>query len=385
MAARSISSVRRSWNVSTVWRLSIGSSAQSFRGHTLDECLQLSSELAFVYNNHHFMHILSFLSVQTKARICPKGWDGMQAPTGEAVRAETGIEWRTLSLILSCWLAYGLLTYFWQSLGWVVIAPAGGFVLCLYGSLQHEVVHGHPTRSCLINELLVSLPIGLLFPFRRYKVMHTIHHDNDHLTDPARDPESSYLEPQTWDGLTAPLKWLYKINNSLLGRLLLGPAITAVRFLSSEVQLIVKGDASVARVWVAHLAGLAVVWAWVVGVCGMVWWQYALGIAYWGLSLTLLRSFAEHRAHNNTGCRTIIVESNPVMSLMFLNNNLHMAHHERPSIAWYRLPSYYRENKDRLLHENCGYLIKGYHRLFADFAFKPKEPVAHPLPGSLEH
>ncbi|MGI9462918.1 MAG: fatty acid desaturase, partial [Aestuariivirgaceae bacterium] len=283
-------------------------------------------------------------------------------------------------LVVLCWLAYGLLTYFWQSLGWLFLVPAGGFVLCLYGSLQHEAVHGHPTRYSLINEALVSLPIGVLFPYRRYKILHTIHHNNDHLTDPTRDPESSYLEPQIWDGLPLPIRWLYTLNNTLLGRLLIGPAITAVRFLSAEVRSIMKGDIKIAAVWTVHLIGLALVWTWVVGVCGMPAWQYLMGMAYWGLSFTLLRSFAEHRAHDRTSGRTIVVESNPLVSLMFLNNNLHMAHHERPGLAWYLLPSYYRENKDRLLHDNCGYLIKGYRRLFADFALTPKEPVAHPLP-----
>ena len=309
----------------------------------------------------------------------------MQAQAGETFVSEERVEWQTLSLIILCWLAYGLLTYFWQAVGWIILVPAGGFVLCLYGSLQHEAVHGHPTRSALINELLISLPIGVLFPYRRYRAMHTIHHNNDHLTDPMLDPESNYLAPHAWDGLRAPKKWLYQANNTLLGRMLLGPTITTVRFLAAEVRLIASGDLGVAGIWTMHFAGLIVVWAWIVGVCGMPAWQYVLGIAYWGLSFTLLRSFAEHRSHESTGCRTIIVESNPLISLMFLNNNLHMAHHERPGLAWYRLPSYYREHKDRLLRDNCGYLIRGYRRLFADFALKPKEPVAHPLPGSLKH
>ncbi|NNE24073.1 MAG: fatty acid desaturase [Rhizobiales bacterium] len=308
----------------------------------------------------------------------------MQADVGEAVRSKTGIEWRTMLLVMLCWLAYGLLTYFWQDLGWLIVAPAGSYILCFYGSLQHEAVHGHPTRSNLVNEALVALPIGILFPYRRYRTMHITHHNNDHLTDPARDPESSYLEPRMCAGLPAPLRLLYTLNNSLLGRLVLGPAITAVRFLAQEIRLIAGGNFTVVRIWAAHIIGLMLVWAWVSGVCGMPFWQYIMGIAYWGLSLTLLRSFAEHRAHANTGCRTIIVESNPVISLMFLNNNLHMAHHEEPGIAWYRLPSYYRANKDRLLHENCGYLIKGYRQMFRDFALTPKEPLAHPLPESLE-
>ena len=69
---------------------------------------------------------------------------------------------------------------------------------------------------------------------------------------------------------------------------------------------------------------------------------------------------------------------------MFLNNNLHMAHHEKPGLAWYRLPAYYRQHKTRLIRDNCGYLINGYGQLLRQFGLKPKEPVAHPLPGSLK-
>jgi fatty acid desaturase len=309
----------------------------------------------------------------------------MQTTTGDALRSTAGVEWQTLLLALVCWMAFGLLTYFWRELGWLVLVPAGSYILCLIGSLQHEAVHGHPTRSAVVNEALVWLPVGLVFPFRRYKTLHLIHHNNDHLTDPQRDPESYYMEPEAWTGLPRPMQWLFTVNNTLLGRLLIGPGLTTVAFLAGEMRQILRGNRDIAMIWAAHLAGIALVWLWVSMICGMPFWQYVLAIAYGGLSLTLLRSFAEHRAHEHTGCRTIIVESNPVISLMFLNNNLHMAHHEKPALAWYRLPAYYRQHKERLIRDNCGYLINGYGWLFRKFAIKPKEAVAHPLPGSLKH
>ena len=308
----------------------------------------------------------------------------MQNGLGKALDSRLAVEWQTVLLVVLCWAAYGLLTYFWRELGWWMVAPLGGYVLCLYGSLQHEAVHAHPTRSALLNEALVHLPIGLLFPFRRYKAMHLTHHNNDHLTDPVLDPESYYMEPEDYDGQPLVLKWLYAVNNSLLGRLIIGPTLTTICFLSSEVRLIAGGDRRIAVIWLVHLVGVGVVWLWVSGVCGMPFWQYLIGMAYWGLSFTLLRSFAEHRAHEQASCRTIVVETNPVIALMFLNNNLHMAHHERPGLAWYALPSFYRENRDRLLHDNCGYLIKGYRQLLRDFAVRPKEAVPHPLPDSLK-
>ena len=293
-------------------------------------------------------------------------------------------EWPTLLVIVLCWLTYGLLTWFWQDLGWWIVTPAGAYVLCLYGSLQHEVVHGHPTRSALVNETLVHLPIGLMFPFRRYKATHQAHHDTDHLTYPGEDPESNYLDPQACNRMCLARKWMLTANNSLIGRLTIGPAITVAVFLISEVKLILGGDRQVGLVWLVHGLGIAAVWCWVGLVCGMPFWLYVAGIAYWGLSLTLLRSYAEHRAHDEASCRTIIVETNPLISLMFLNNNLHMAHHEKPGLAWYRLPAYYRQNKQRLIRDNCGYLMNGYGELLRRFGLKPKEPLAHPLPHSLK-
>jgi fatty acid desaturase len=288
-------------------------------------------------------------------------------------------------LIAAVWSAYGLVTFFWRELGWFLAAPLGAYVICMIGSLQHEAVHGHPTRSARVNEALVWLPVGLLYPYRRYKAMHLKHHNNDHLTDPDFDPESYYLDPQAWADTPAPLRAIYTVNNTFAGRMIIGPVMAAVHFLKDEIAAMGAGNREIADVWLAHCAGLVLVWLWITQVCGMAFWQYVLGMAYWGLSLTLMRSFAEHRAHDRVNCRTIIVEANPVISLMLLNNNLHMAHHAQPNMAWYKLPGYYRANRERLLADNCGYLIKGYWRIIASYGLRPKEPVPHPLPGSLKH
>ena len=59
-------------------------------------------------------------------------------------------------------------------------------------SLQHETIHGHPTPFHGLNELLVSLPLGAVFPFRRYRDLHLKHHNDMNLTDPYEDPESYF-------------------------------------------------------------------------------------------------------------------------------------------------------------------------------------------------
>lgn len=298
---------------------------------------------------------------------------------GRAVRLR--VEWRTLGLTAGHWVAFGLLLFHWRELGWIMVAPLGAYLVCLNGSLQHEALHGHPTGSRAFNELLIFPPLSLWFPYRRYRALHLKHHDNDHLTEPGLDPESYYMDPQAWAGMPWWLRLLYTANNAMLGRFILGPAIATARVVAEEAGRMADGDREVMVAWALHGIGIVLVWLWVSVICGMPFWQYLLFIAYWGNSLTMMRSYAEHRAHEQAGCRTILVETNPVVGLMYLNNNLHMAHHEKPGIPWYELPAYYRANKERLIKENCGYLMRGYGELARRWALKPKEPVVHPLPG----
>ncbi len=289
------------------------------------------------------------------------------------------VEWPTVVLIA---LAYGLLAllmWFYQSLPWWVVVPVAAYLVALHGSLQHEALHGHPTRNRLVNELLVAASPSLWFPYRRYRKLHLTHHNDEHLTDPQLDPESYYLLPDHWVRLPAPMKQLYMINNTLAGRMIFGPIIAAVRFWSSEIVAIVKGDREILRAWLLHIPAAAITLVYALWVCGIPFWQYALLFVYPGIALMLVRSFCEHQAAENEGERTIIVEASPFWSLLFLNNNLHVAHHTRPRLPWYELPAYYRAERDVLVAKNNGYRMNGYSEIFRRYFLKPKEPVAHPL------
>jgi fatty acid desaturase len=138
------------------------------------------------------------------------------------------------------------------------------------------------------------------------------------------------------------------------------------------------GDMKVAKAWLNFaLASSVVVW-FVVWVAGMPFWQYVLFMAYPGVSLSLVRSFCEHQAADEVDHRTIIVEASLFWSLMFLFNNLHVAHHSRPTLAWYKLPAYYHAQKKQLLALNNGYTMRGYGEIFWRYFFKAKEPVEYP-------
>lgn len=289
-----------------------------------------------------------------------------------------GIEWPTVLLIAAVYLVVGSLTWFHGSLPWWIILPAGAYATALFGSLQHEVLHGHPTRNRLVNELMVFPTIHFWLPYGRYRKTHLIHHNDSNLTDPSLDPESYYLLPDRWAEMPGIKRTLYTFNNTLFGRMAIGPAVSVIRFWTAEFVDIAKGDMDKARDWALFAVSAALSLWYIVGVAGMPFWQYVVLIAYPGVSLALVRSFCEHRAAEDFQHRTIIVEASPFWSLLFLYNNLHVAHHSRPALAWYRIPAYYRAEKANFLARNGGYTMKGYGEIFARYLFSAKEPVPYP-------
>ncbi len=295
--------------------------------------------------------------------------------TGRTFR---GVEWPTAGVIVLTYAILGTLVWFHAVLPWWIILAIGSYFTALHVSLQHEVLHGHPTCSRSLNEALVFVTPHFWIPFVRYRQTHLSHHNDAHLTDPSLDPESYYLLPESWAAMPGLKRRLYAANNTLAVRMLLGPAISVARFWSAEFTDMARGDLGKARAWALHGISSAITIFFVAWVCAMPLWQYVLLIAYPGISLSLVRSFCEHQAAEDVGERTIIVEASPFWSLLFLYNNLHVAHHSRPSLAWYKIPAYYRAERERLLAKNHGYTMNGYGEIFRRYLFKPKEPVAYP-------
>ena len=287
------------------------------------------------------------------------------------------IEWPTLGLILIVYTALGALVWFHANLPWFVILPVGVYLACLQGSLQHEALHGHPTRSRVLNEMLVFISPQLWLPFGRYRDLHLQHHNDMNLTCPVRDPESYYLLPDTWSTMPGWRKQLNQFNNTLFGRMLVGPAISVVQFWGDEFRSMGQGRREGLVCWLSFTVSSLLVLAFVAW-CQMPIWQYLLLIAYPSVSLALVRSYCEHQAAEDIGHRTILVEASPFWALLFLNNNLHIAHHERPGLAWYQLPTFYAAERERLLGRNGNYLKLGYGQIFRSYFLRAKEDVAHP-------
>ncbi|MGH6947869.1 MAG: fatty acid desaturase [Kiloniellales bacterium] len=296
------------------------------------------------------------------------------------------LQWSTLAVAAAIYGGFGLTTFFHDALPWWVLAPLGGWLVAWHGSLQHEAVHGGPTPWPLVNRALVWPQPGLWLPYPLYVRLHLAHHDDQWLTDPDNDPESFYVRPETWERMSAPLRAVYWINNTLLGRVTLGPALVVARYWWSEAKLIARGDYSHTAAWLWHLPAVGVVLVWALAVCGLELWQYLLFFAYPGLSLTLVRSFLEHRAVGPVPQRTAIVESRGPMGLLFLHNNLHAVHHAEPELPWCQRPKVYRRERERFLKDNGSYVYSGYAEVFARFLLWPKEspvlPSAAPSPAS---
>lgn len=289
-----------------------------------------------------------------------------------------GIEWPTAALIAAAYAVVMLLVWFHASLPWWVILPLGAYAVALFGSIQHEVLHGHPTRSKILNEAMVFPTLHFWLPYGRYRKTHLAHHNDANLTDPRLDPESYYMLPEHWAALPGAKRALYRFNQTLFGRMLIGPAVSVAQFWGSEFAAIARGDRDRAKDWAVFAVSCALSLWYIVGLAGMPFWKYLLLIAYPGVSLALVRSYCEHRAAENYEHRTIVVEASPFWSLLFLYNNLHVAHHARPSLAWYKLPAYYRAEKKALLAKNAGYAMNGYGEIFRRFFFRAKEPVPYP-------
>lgn len=293
------------------------------------------------------------------------------------MEARPTAEWPTLALAAALHAAWIGLCLFHAALPWWGFVACATIVSAWFSSLQHEAIHGHPTRSATLNHALACAPLWIWLPYARYRDTHLRHHRDEQLTDPIDDPESRYVAPEAWARLGLLARAALRAQCTLLGRLAIGPAWSAATFLSAEWRA--RRDPRVARAWLAHAALLVPFLAWTFWACGVPPWLYALGFVQGGAALAMVRSFAEHRAHRDPARRTAVVENATLLGPVFLFNNLHAAHHRWPGVAWYRLPALYRQRRDELLAANGGLAYDGYAEVFRRFLLRPHDRPEHPL------
>lgn len=288
------------------------------------------------------------------------------------------IEWPTLLVLVFCYTVWAISTTilydFSAILGLIILTLS----ITLHSSLQHETIHGHPLPSRWWSELLVFPALGLLVPYERFRDTHLKHHHDPNLTDPYEDPETNYLDPKVWSKLSPTTQRILLLNNTLLGRILLGPSISLIILISDDFKNARAGDWNITRAWILHLVGIVPVLTWVWYLGSVPLWLYIVA-AYLGFGLLKIRTYLEHRAHLQPRGRTVIVNDRGPMAFLFLNNNFHLVHHMQPEVPWYKLPKLFDANRARYLERNEGYLYKNYFEILRKYLFTRKDPVPHPL------
>jgi len=290
---------------------------------------------------------------------------------------------KTSSLIeLPTWLAiFSVYFLWWFVLNNFFIIPLSPlflvFILTFHGSVQHELIHGHPTNSQKINDLLACPALGLWSPYSVYKNSHLAHHEDANLTIPEVDPESYFISIEKWDTLSKLRQKFALFNMTLFGRLFLGPLWY---FINLKKQLLVSFNKPFSKdflIWFSHelmtIALLFIVW-YIFGVHYLIY----IACAYFAHSLTMLRSFYEHRPSSNPNHRSLIMKTILPLNILFLNNNYHFVHHKNPKMSWYSIPKEYKVNFEKYNHLNGNFIEKGYFKWFKNYLFKPVTKPKHP-------
>ncbi len=285
----------------------------------------------------------------------------------------------TLALVIFVYGGWLVLTALYTVCPLWAVAPLMAVLLTLHSSLQHEILHGHPTRSRRVNRAMGMIPLSLWIPYERYRQTHLIHHIDEALTDPLDDPESYYWTPEDWAKLNPVARLLVKAQTTLLGRMLIGPFWIVTRFWASEFGAVLRNEHGARRIWAEHLLWCLPVVLWLTYVCQMPLWVYVLTMVVPGMSILLIRSFAEHRALPDAPERTAIVENSWILGPLFLFNNLHSIHHELPTMPWYDYLAYYRANRERVIRDNGGLVYDSYVDVFMRFFLWQHDVPQHPL------
>ena len=288
------------------------------------------------------------------------------------------IDGPTWLVALALYASWVLLIWYAARLPWWFIMPVGAYLIAWHFSLQHEAIHSFRGVPAALRFAVVFPPLGLWFPYPLYRKSHTTHHRDVQLTIPGLDTESYYVRQADWARMGSLNRDILMFNQTMAGRLLIGPILRLRMLVIRETRRIWEGDSSHVRHWAVHVVAVGILFWFISGVCAFPWWQYCLLMAYPGMSLSLLRAFTEHRAAEDSQERTASVESNTLFGLLYLYNNLHVAHHLKPTLPWYEIPRFYRDHRHELLALNAEFVYRGYTQLARRYFLTPVFSPVHP-------
>jgi fatty acid desaturase len=293
------------------------------------------------------------------------------------------LEWPTWLLTLAVYASWLLVIVNFSNLPALPAHIALVVVTAWHMSLQHELLHGHPTRSKAFNRLLGLMPLCVWYPYDIYRDGHLAHHRDELLTVPGIDTECNYVWPRDYDQLPRPRRALLWALRTALGRFAIGPAMVIPAVWAGIVREPLRGDFRYTGTWAMHIALLAGMLWWVQMQSGMSTTHYLLAIAYPAMGLAMLRSFYEHRPAELPAHRIVINEASLFWRLLYLNNNYHSVHHDHPGMPWYAIPAAYRADRTGYLQRNGGFLIQGYGYMLRHYAFHPVDSPVHPGLGTV--
>ena len=242
-------------------------------------------------------------------------------------------EWKTLGVIVAVYgltvltvVRYDVLTP-WLAIP--MLAVLGAWHL----SMQHELLHGHPFRNQFINDAIGIIPVTLWMPYFAFKKDHHEHHKSD-LTNPELDNESFYVTQEQWDNAGTIRRAAWTANRTILFRMFVWTIVSTISYVTLVLKRAVRNEQGDRLAVLLHVIGVVVV-VYLVSLSSMPLWQFALGTVYGGSILNAIRPFPEHKYQSGVETKTAMIMAGPFMSLLMLNNNLHIAHHDDPKIPWY--------------------------------------------------
>jgi fatty acid desaturase len=296
---------------------------------------------------------------------------------GRTLTART--EWPTWLLLIGVyagWFAV-ILGSHWLGL-WLSTALLIPLV-ALWMSLQHELLHGHPTRFNALNKVLGYAPFAVWYPYTLYRNCHLVHHNDEDLTVPGVDPESRYLKQQQWDASSLFERTLHWLTKTVVGRFLLGSPLALWKLARNEFRRLRQGQRQAWLMWLSHGTVTVLMLAFIAQYSVLPVWHYVALVSVPALSVAAIRSYYEHRPHPQPEQRTVLNEAAWPWTWLFLNNNLHLVHHDLPKLPWYLLPTVYRARREQWVARSGGFLVQGYGQLIGRHGLKAIDSPRHPF------
>ena len=297
-------------------------------------------------------------------RTLAKYWEERECPT-----------WLLIIVTYSAWM---ILTYHYESIPLWISILTGSILVCLHGSLQHEAIHNHPTKIDWLNTTLVSFPLGIWMPYLLYKKFHLNHHETPKLSHPGLDTESFYVSQSTWNNIGPLAQSILWINQTILGRLIIGPPLFIITSIFTELKKVSSLSHERLTIYLNYVIFFIPTYYWIAIYCNINFLDYFLFIALPGHSLTMLRSYFEHKPGKNNSLSTAIIEGCPITRLVYLNNNYHLIHHLQQNLPWFKIKAEFEQNKEHYLNVNQHYYFKHHYELMIRYLFQPKDSPIHP-------